>query len=344
MCQPVACSPENVSTDNISRLSVTNEESQEKVPEIVQKVKWYEKFLISSSKYVKEENASPLLKEKNRIFHQLYAKYSTREASYLSLKDRQQYSSCFPSSSSSSSSNSSSPLSIDLLPVSSMSSLTYGELQDVYSLQTLFFVLLKNGLLPLAGKGRFYDLGSGTGRVLIAAYLLYPFQDYVGIEILPSLVNVANEVKEELIDSFSRSWKREIINDYSELMIGDTGNILNPDRSHPKISSSFLNIHFFLGSILVSSEQNAISADKNSRVAESNSSLSNVASDLLNWSKYGDVVFINSTCFDDHLMEEISSHCANLKSGSVVITLTRTLTTSVAKCDLIHELRLDMSW
>jgi SAM-dependent methyltransferase len=347
ICQPVNCNAVDGNVDKAGGTSGGDQESQEKVVEVVRKVKWYQKFHIPSTRSVKEENTSLLLKEKNKIFHQLYAKYSTREASCLSLQDRQQYSSCFPSSSSLTSCDSVTSPTTPLLPASSMSSLTYGEIQDIYSLQTIFLVLSKNGLLPIAGKGRFYDLGSGTGRVIIAAYLLYPFRDYIGIEILPSLVNIANDVKEEMIDNSSRSWRREIISDYSELLMEDENAVDTHNENQTK-TSSFSNIHFFLDSILDSSiyDFDHRKLDDDRRIIDSSiadhSSPSYVY--LLNWSQHGDVVFVNSTCFDVLLMEEISLRCANLKTGSVIITLTRILNMSLAKSDLIHELRLDMSW
>ena len=37
------------------------------------------------------------------------------------------------------------------------------------------------------GNGVFYDLGSGTGKAVVAAALLYPFNKSIGIELLPSL-------------------------------------------------------------------------------------------------------------------------------------------------------------
>jgi SAM-dependent methyltransferase len=44
---------------------------------------------------------------------------------------------------------------------------------------------LKN--LPTKAHGTFYDLGSGTGKAVLLAYLLFPFQEVVGIELLEPL-------------------------------------------------------------------------------------------------------------------------------------------------------------
>ena len=43
----------------------------------------------------------------------------------------------------------------------------------------------------------FYDLGSGTGKALIAAALLCPFSKIRGIELLPNLYKTSLEVKDQ---------------------------------------------------------------------------------------------------------------------------------------------------
>jgi tRNA G46 methylase TrmB len=44
----------------------------------------------------------------------------------------------------------------------------------------------------------FYDLGSGTGKVTIQAYLDYPFKKAVGIELAPTRCNHSIDAKKEL--------------------------------------------------------------------------------------------------------------------------------------------------
>jgi SAM-dependent methyltransferase len=45
--------------------------------------------------------------------------------------------------------------------------------------------------------GIFFDLGSGTGRIIIASYLLFSFRKSIGIELLEGLHNKALEVKDD---------------------------------------------------------------------------------------------------------------------------------------------------
>jgi precorrin-6B methylase 2 len=64
--------------------------------------------------------------------------------------------------------------------------MTYGEI-TFYSLATL----LKQINIP--EHGVFYDLGSGTGKAVIIAALLYPFKELYGVEKLPSLHHQAEK-------------------------------------------------------------------------------------------------------------------------------------------------------
>jgi SAM-dependent methyltransferase len=59
------------------------------------------------------------------------------------------------------------------------------------------------------------------------------------------------------------------------------------------------------------------------------------------WSD-GDVVFANSTCFDDTLMEDMSKRAENLRPGAIFITFTKGLTSS--KFEVLERKRYRMSW
>jgi SAM-dependent methyltransferase len=61
------------------------------------------------------------------------------------------------------------------------------------------------------------------------------------------------------------------------------------------------------------------------------------------WSD-GDVVFANSTCFDDSLMQELSEKAELLKAGSIVITFTKGLTSRPRTFELLERKRYKMSW
>ena len=58
-----------------------------------------------------------------------------------------------------------------------------------------------------------------------------------------------------------------------------------------------------------------------------------------------DVVFANSTCFGEELMEKLSNRAAVImKTGSIFITLTRTLTCIGSTFSLESNHQYAMSW
>jgi SAM-dependent methyltransferase len=59
------------------------------------------------------------------------------------------------------------------------------------------------------------------------------------------------------------------------------------------------------------------------------------------WSD-GDVIFANSTCFDDDLMDDMSKMAEKLKPGSFFITFTKGLTSN--KFEVLERKRYRMSW
>ncbi len=70
------------------------------------------------------------------------------------------------------------------------SSYIYGEI--------LFFPfadILRSIASELPSNAIFYDLGSGTGKAVLAASLLYPFSKVVGIELLGVSPNDSGEVQ-----------------------------------------------------------------------------------------------------------------------------------------------------
>lgn len=75
-------------------------------------------------------------------------------------------------------------------------SLTYGEIE-----YDAFYHILRK--LPIANcsNGTFYDLGSGTGRAVVAAYLNCGFRRHVGIELLENLYVASMNVLQEFQQS-----------------------------------------------------------------------------------------------------------------------------------------------
>lgn len=62
---------------------------------------------------------------------------------------------------------------------------------------------------------------------------------------------------------------------------------------------------------------------------------------LLDWSN-GDIVFINSTCFDKRMMQQFAKLAGRLKYGSYVITVTYKLSSKVY--ELVSSFEADFSW
>jgi hypothetical protein len=60
------------------------------------------------------------------------------------------------------------------------------------------------------------------------------------------------------------------------------------------------------------------------------------------WSD-GDVVFANSTCFDDDLMNAMQQQAETLKPGAILVTFTKGLT-NFSKFELLEKKRHKMSW
>lgn len=69
----------------------------------------------------------------------------------------------------------------------------------------------------------------------------------------------------------------------------------------------------------------------------------NASLESLDWSD-GDVVFANSTCFDDRLMRTLSQKAELLRPGAIVVTFTKGLTCGRGKFELLERKRYKMSW
>lgn len=138
---------------------------------------------------------------------------------------------------------------------------TYGEINP-----EAFYKILKEVVSP--SQQVFYDLGSGTGKAVILATLLFDFQKSIGIEYLEPLEKAAEGVLAR--------YKREI-----EPTL--------PDKKQ-KQEAVFVNEDF----------------------------LQYDFSD-------GDIIFTHSTCFPEELWTALIKKCEQLKKGTVLITVTRTV-------------------
>ncbi|CAG9328336.1 unnamed protein product [Blepharisma stoltei] len=83
------------------------------------------------------------------------------------------------------------------------STFVYGEI-DFYSIGEVFETI-KNRYGGIPSGGVFYDLGSGSGKCVIAAALLHNFQKCVGLELLHSLYDISLNMKEKYDEIIGRS-------------------------------------------------------------------------------------------------------------------------------------------
>lgn len=275
---------------------------------------WFEQYLIPSERIVTCKNASERLKWKNDLFHQIFDQdYSTKQIALKTLQERNQIKQQKQV-------ETSNPEIV--FSFTSLGSLTYGEMSDVYPLYTVFQLLSKKNLMPPTGSGRFYDLGSGSGRIIIAAALLYPFDAYIGIELLHSLFSISVEVQEKFLSVLNDI---PITEQLPEITLEEDLAVFRNDSDWLKDSRDS-KVRFHQGSIdFETLDENELALDSD-----------------FNWTK-GSFIFINSTCFDSNLMEIISRLCQRLLPGTIVVTLTHMLL-PISDCDCIHELRLEMNW
>lgn len=98
--------------------------------------------------------------------------------------------------------------------------------------------------------GVFFDLGSGTGRVVLESYLLFPFKKVVGVELLHGLHAKAFDVKE----NFEKNLKPAIAENFSgrELQLIN-GDIFKTDLSEADFI--FMNHPFKDGEIFMELER-----------------------------------------------------------------------------------------
>lgn len=89
-------------------------------------------------------------------------------------------------------------------------SFTYGEVDFISLGETIEIIQSHHGPIPTCA---FYDLGSGSGKGVISAALLYPFSKCVGIELLKSLFDISldfklsyEQTRLSLIESHSDIW------------------------------------------------------------------------------------------------------------------------------------------
>eukprot|EP01032_Pedospumella_encystans_P011981 gene11981-13895_t len=164
--------------------------------------------------------------------------------------------------------------------------LTYGELDTMEPIWKLLHKVNTEfadqvEIHSSARKQKFYDLGAGSGRPVVAAALslqqqILSRQDgstpytCIGVELLPGLFELSLQAQKE----------------YQAIMTKDGAD------------STVCPLEFYLGSIFDLS--------------------------VCDWTD-GDIVFVNSTCFDVSMLLKVYNIAEKLRVGAVMITLSRSL-------------------
>jgi precorrin-6B methylase 2 len=130
----------------------------------------------------------------------------------------------------------------------------------------------------------FYDLGSGTGKAVILASLLFDFSKCVGVEILKGL----HQTAESIAARYERELKEHL-----------------PAPAHSTVE--LLNKDF-------------------------------LTCDL----QEADIIFTHSTCFYDELWSQLQRKFEHLKSGTRIITVTKTLNSE--HMEHLHTGEYGMNW
>jgi SAM-dependent methyltransferase len=192
-------------------------------------------------------------------------------------------------------------------PTIPSSKLTYGEI-DFFS-----FVAILERLEPKNGD-KFLDLGHGTGRAIVCTALLYGniFDMISGVEIIPELYAASQVVIANLTEVYCR---------YSDIFAAHSADVVvrEGDFTIPDF------VDWSSAGILCSYDLSTL------RLLIS-----------LYFSTHIDIIFANSTCFDDDLMDFLSEKATDLKEGARIVTLTKMLDSPYLQ--LIDQRQYAMSW
>ena len=112
---------------------------------------------------------------------------------------------------------------------------TYGESTYRSLSYILEYIKKENNLID----GNFYDLGSGAGKALISASLIFPFKKCIGIELLDSLFLLSENVKQKYNENIEKQINdnKEIFQNYNNIPIIENikDDILNAKIINPSV-------------------------------------------------------------------------------------------------------------
>ncbi len=218
------------------------------------------------------------------------------------------------------------------LGISAKPALTYGEV-TIASLAAVLY----SPLIRLKAGGNFYDLGSGSGRGVFAAALLHNFDRCTGIEIISGLHTAASAVLDR--------WN---ISDAPNVITYQTANN-NSSASAPANANANANANGSGSTAAAANDRKAAPAGSYSGSGSGGGggggrpviSFQRASFLDVDWSD-GDVIFINSTCFDETLLSDIARLGLALKDGTYIITLTKRLKSAAYR--LLDSSQQLMSW
>jgi hypothetical protein len=210
---------------------------------------------------------------------------------------------------------------------SSSEGLIYGEV-EFPSLASVLWAL--RPWLPSGGK--FVDLGSGSGRGVLAAAFLHDFSALTGVELLHGLHLEAVRITELFIAAANVDADAVAGTDAAATTLEAAATAAADAETAQAVAvvaaagrgvlSGASRRRFHLCEHTVG----AASAGRDGSVSGATVPLEVVYGSFFDfdWSD-ADVVFAHSTCFDDAMMEKLGRMCLGLKPGAVVITFTTEL-------------------
>ncbi|EEC47032.1 predicted protein [Phaeodactylum tricornutum CCAP 1055/1] len=201
-------------------------------------------------------------------------------------------------------------------------SLGYGE---ITAEATWTLVRTIQPYLPSSQSLTAVDLGSGNGKVLLAAAFAYPFRKLVGLELLPGLHEDALRYQAY----WQQRWKgtaasnTTIPTTLGAAAISTTTTVSNLDPSTLATKSS---------------ETGALSPAVLEFYCDDFTNSPNV-----DWIHQADVVFCHATVFQTKLLERLQVCCEQTREGTLFCMVTKPLQCN-ARIETLAEIRLDMSW
>ena len=215
------------------------------------------------------------------------------------------------------------------LGILSDSSLTYGEI--VFST----FVSTMRQVMNLWKKGGnksgkefpvFVDLGSGAGRAVVAAAILFDFSNCIGIELLEGLHSISEEAARRLV----RINREEELTVSSNLAVDEQLNLKPPT---PLPAVEMIRASFFI------SPPPDVDFDDESK---GESTFRESQKCPFDWALNGDVIFANSTCFTTRTLAALALEVPRMKNGTILVTFTRRIDHPDIR--LISTEKHDQSW